>query len=387
MSSLSEGSAEPTRVASILDRLHSRLRRVTLSTAYVPEIDGLRFVAIGSVLLYHLTGTLMRTVGPREWGWFHDILRCGNIGVQLFFAISGFILAVPFLEAHLGSGRPMGLKRYYLRRLTRLEPPYLINLLLFFFILKPGLKDGLHHLGWSAVYAHGFAYHRFSTINFVAWSLEVEVQFYVLMPLIAWVFFRGRPWVRRTALIVLCMPFMLRQHQLYNIFPHGFALTDQIQFFVVGIILADVYVNEWRAKLGSQGLRGYAFDLMATVGWISIPAIMLVEHPAARFVVPVGIAVAYIGSLRGHLWRALFRNRWICVIGGMCYTIYLYHWMILQKTLGLFGGFPAIGYLANLLIVGPLLLAAVLVVSTLFFMAVERPFMAWRPRQGGGSSK
>ena len=59
------------------------------------------------------------------------VLEHGNYGVQLFFVISGFVLALPFASHYLCQTRAVSLRAYFLRRLTRLEPPYVLSMLLF----------------------------------------------------------------------------------------------------------------------------------------------------------------------------------------------------------------------------------------------------------------
>ncbi|MCP4378441.1 MAG: acyltransferase, partial [bacterium] len=184
--------------------------------------------------------------------------------------ISGFILAVPMLEDRLFGGKRVSPGRYYLRRLTRIEPPYLICMILLVLLgltTHPGAVDGRHLLA-SLFYVHGLFYDTFSTINFVAWSLEVEVQFYLLMPLIAWLFFRGdRPWIRRVLLGALCVPFMLGQSVSHDHFPHGLFLIDQIQFFVAGIIVADIHVCGLRNHGDRKGARRWWLDILGTLGF------------------------------------------------------------------------------------------------------------------------
>ena len=70
-----------------------RLRRITSSGDYIPEIDGLRFVAILSVVLYHLYGFLPNSGAGLP---LQPAVSHGYRGVNLFYVISGFVLALPF---------------------------------------------------------------------------------------------------------------------------------------------------------------------------------------------------------------------------------------------------------------------------------------------------
>ena len=116
-------------------KITKKLARETASNAFIAEIDGLRFIAIFSVIFYHLADFVRVKTGH---AWQENelslFLSHGYFGVPLFFAISGFVIALPFATKALSHEPAPSLKRYFLRRLTRLEPPYLINLLLVFFL-------------------------------------------------------------------------------------------------------------------------------------------------------------------------------------------------------------------------------------------------------------
>jgi peptidoglycan/LPS O-acetylase OafA/YrhL len=84
------------------------LRRVTSHGKWIPEIDGLRFVAIAATLLAHILGETFAR-GGHDFGSgvrlaVYGAMDRGGRGVKLFFAISGFILAQPFLKQHLLHG-------------------------------------------------------------------------------------------------------------------------------------------------------------------------------------------------------------------------------------------------------------------------------------------
>jgi peptidoglycan/LPS O-acetylase OafA/YrhL len=119
----------------------SQLSRVTTpGRAFIPQIDGLRFIAIMAVLAYHVRyiSSYHLHVSPQGWpvegDWVNDIFSTGNLGVQLFFALSGFILSLPFARWRLAGEKPVRLSDYYLRRVTRIEPPYLIHLAFLFLL-------------------------------------------------------------------------------------------------------------------------------------------------------------------------------------------------------------------------------------------------------------
>ena len=78
------------------------LRRITSGGKFIPEIDGLRFVAIASVVVSHVQFLLVeRSALAPSANWVFRAVNHGWRGVDLFFALSGFILALPFAAHHL----------------------------------------------------------------------------------------------------------------------------------------------------------------------------------------------------------------------------------------------------------------------------------------------
>ena len=188
------------------------LRRITSSGVYIPEIDGLRFLAIIPVVLIHAYGQVptlagLGTIDMDQQQGFFRLVGHGSYGIQLFFAISGFILALPFARKHLQAGREVKLGPYFLRRLTRLEPPYVLMLLLRAAALAVTAKLSgralVAHLLASIFYLHNIAYGVASKIEAVSWTLEIEVQFYCLAPLLTQIYRIPSNWLRRTLLAIL----------------------------------------------------------------------------------------------------------------------------------------------------------------------------------------
>ena len=160
-------------------------RRETSSNEFIPEIDGLRFLAIAMVVLFHLcqvisnnSASLEFTDYPVSGSTIPNILLFGYQGVQLFFVISGFVLAIPFMRFYLGiSNRKVLLREYFLRRLTRLEPPYIISLvglfLLAWYFGRNTIEVLVPSLFWSLFYLHNIAFPGdLPYISGVTWCLK-----------------------------------------------------------------------------------------------------------------------------------------------------------------------------------------------------------------------
>lgn len=308
-----------------------------------------------------------------------SLAYCGHFGVNLFFAISGFILALPFARKLLAGLPAPNWKNYYLRRVTRIEPPYVICLLLFYAYLAYESGRGAElfpNLLASLVYAHGLIFGQHSRVNAVTWSLEIEIQFYLLVPLLVGVFRLKHKRLRRLLLLALiAFGGWLSQ---YVIYPSGSArlalsLANFFHYFLVGFLLADLYLSGWL-----RGEKRGVFDLLTVVAGAAIVAV-LTAYGQFYFSLPLLILLLYIGFFRGRLSNALIDLRWIVIIGGMCYTFYLYHVPIVSEISWninqLFSATRPIvaDYLIQISIVCP----AVFVLCSLWFVLTEKPFMKW----------
>jgi peptidoglycan/LPS O-acetylase OafA/YrhL len=341
---------------------------------FVPQIDGLRFVAILAVVLYHVDGFIEAKVGGSGALW-HRILGEGAFGVPLFFAISGYILCRPFL-----GGRKVDLRRYFLRRFTRLEPPYIINLLLVFVlkvtVLALSARALFPHLLASMVYMHNLVYGGHSLVNGVTWSLEIEWQFYLLAPLLFLLVASSSP-ARRSLALLSCVV------AAGWLFSAGDDFGARLALSLVrysGFFLAGVWVAVLDDDRASWGRDGWQFDLVGLAASFAILSILL-EAPAADVLLPFLTALLLLAGLRGHLLHRALGWWPVYCIGAMCYTIYLYHFFVIS----LFGklwesqlAWPASPG-AVLLTFGSVSLLAVLAASLVPYLLIERPFMLWRP--------
>ena len=288
------------------------------------------------------------------------------------------VLSLPFAEAHFGLKPRPKLGSYYKRRVIRLEPPYLINLsvlLVAMLILKETRREGLaEHFLASAAYLHNFIYADHSWINTVAWSLEVEVQFYVLAPLFSCVFAIRNKGVRRGVLVAIMSISALLNERMRGTAPPAvyLSLAGYLHYFLVGFLLTDWYLIDRPLAPG----KDYRWDLLGAAAWAGI-GFGLIKVATPRYLLVPLILVACVAAFRGRLTNLLLRLSWLTTIGGMCYTIYLYHYAILTG-LGEWSwslnrpSWPFwVNYLCQLAILG----LPILVLSGILFALFERPFM------------
>lgn len=355
------------------------LRRITTSGAYVPEVDGLRFIAISSVLAYHiyrLAQMHMHNFAPpqnRAGVFAMAMIEHGAYGLPLFFAISGFLLGLPFARHYLAGAPRVEVRSYFMRRVTRLEPPYIVSLL----IRTGPVMMAKHmafgaialHLAASLVYMHILLFHQWPLIQLVAWSLEIEVQFYLLVPLLLPVLCHRNAVLRRSILVPLLFGMGVVQHYLFvQSFVFQYCILGWLQFFLTGVLLADIYLTELDRIPPS-----WMWDGASAFLWV---AFFNLGGYGMKVFGPAIIVVLFLGALKGKAFRWFYRAAPISIIGGMCYSLYLTHSLALQ---GLAWAFYKVAgtrasyshFVASEIVIFPFLI----LVGLVFFVCLERPCM------------
>ncbi len=354
-------------------------QRIKSGGRLIPEIEGLRFIAIFVVYLFHLVGDLVRH-SPAEFiraEVSNDLVRLNlvlTIAVPMFFVISGFVLGLPFAQSYRILGKSVSLKKYFWRRITRLAIPYLLSLILFFALKIAGGRGTAAGL-WpnllaSAFYVHNLVFARPSDINFVAWSLEVEIQFYILVPLLAGIFA-----IRAAVLrwLILVGGVLLATEVSKFTFGHArlqLSLLNYLQYFLVGFLLVELYLHNRERRLN------YLWDLawVGTVVWLGV---VMYGGDSSPWLAPWLIALLFLCGWLGPLTNRFLTNPWITTVGGMCYSIYLLHnygiaalGVLLEPLAGSHAPIE-LRLLFRVVLITPI----VLCVGALYFRWVERPCM------------
>ena len=309
----------------------------------VQELEGLRFLAIIPVVIQHCVERWYRNAYTPGISAFSDALinYClgGGVGVYLFYAISGFILPLPFAVKRM-NGQPMGsLKTYFMRRLTRLEPPYILVMLLLAIAAlamhKMSTAETLGYFFTGITYSSTLVYRHFNMLNPVIWSLEVEIQFYIIAPFITYLIFGIKDFAQRNLLItgsILLVIFIQEQTGISNgLNVLRYTILGQLQYFLVGLLMVNLYLQQ---KLQPRnGTRWW--DLAATLAIFSMVAFRWVTGYGKTVLFVAILSILFIGAFRSGAFNRFIKHPWIMAIGGMCYSIYLLHLAIAQASIEL----------------------------------------------------
>ncbi len=296
------------------------------SSRHIPELDGLRGIAIGLVLLFHF-----RNLTPATWidlVWL-KLSAAGWCGVDLFFVLSGFLITGILLDT---KGSPESLRSFYARRVLRIFPLY-YGFLALYFLLLPASPIVRENSGW---------YFFFLSNYFIAgrggfpdpvidatWSLAVEEQFYLLWPFL--IAALGRVELRRACWGVVVGAFLFRlawvistgsSLMAYVALP---ARMDSLAFGALAAIAVRDPLSDWE-RFSRKALPVLTILLAALFAWgCTYTGVHL--QTLGFSVLSAFFAVALLRALAtdGSHWTAFLRSRFLRMLGRYSFGIYLLH--------------------------------------------------------------
>lgn len=312
-------------------------------------LDGLRGIAVLLVLWYHVWEISWL---PAPWyQYFQFIPETGFIGVHLFFFLSGFVITYPFLRA-LDRGQPLPAWGHFAwRRFVKIVPSYVLSIAVAYAIGYAALQRG-NAAPWQELVTHLLFIHTwwastYGSINGVLWTLAVEVEFYVLFPLVWWCF-RRQPWITALAmfLIALAWRIALQQCCYATIFPQWAEnLPGYLDIFASGMLSAYIFVRFGHRVRAS---RWRSFSPLVAMAGIAMAALLLqnlyefrhVDQWQAVWQVKwrglFGLAfgtIAVASLCAPRWWELLLANPPLRFLAIISYNLYLYHQMIARELL------------------------------------------------------
>ncbi len=334
----------------------------------IPQLDALRGLAILLVIAWHYLANAEGVTPGSTLAYAQALLRLTWSGVDLFFVLSGFLIGGILIDNRMAANY---FRVFYLRRLYRIVPLYAVVLAAFYLLpLGAWLKDGAAPWWVYATFTQNFwmAQTGLFTPNFlnVTWSLAIEEQFYLTLPLII----RLTPPRRLPQVALACaVAAPLLRTALYLWHPNGAVAAYVLMPCRMDALMLGV-VGAWFVRNREGGDRLLYIVLGVTLLGVA-PLVVANQGIGSPVMSTIGyswIAVMYFSLviIAVRSARSIFRLSLLAYSGVLAYGLYLFH----QPVRGLLQDGPAgLDYLL------PVALAAVYVLAYLSWSYFEKPLI------------
>jgi peptidoglycan/LPS O-acetylase OafA/YrhL len=366
----------------------------------IPELDGLRGVAITLVIVMHYFTAAVMAYRPHPLAYLQIATRLSWSGVDLFFVLSGFLIGGILLDAR---GSANYFKVFYVRRACRILPVYLAfcgGIVFCYFFVFPSHRPLMDWLFGSPM--PWYSYSTFtqniwmSRLNYfgpaslsILWSLAVEEQFYLTLPaVIRFVRSPLLPYVLGAG--ILAAPafriwiILFRSHS--QIAPYVL-LPSRMDGLLLGVLVAYLFRKPgfWEAAYSRRKALWGLFAFLAA-------GLVYFTSTSSSFSTPTAsigydwLALFYLAALILALvdkqsWLArMLRWRWLMALGTIAYSAYLCHYVIYGLCMAYIRGH--VGGLDNLpdLLVTLFALGLVILFASLSWRYFEKPIVRWGHR-------
>ncbi len=379
------------------------MRGATTRTTFIAG-DPLRAVAALSVLTYHVAYFLVVV----KHGWFDaefgpvagPALASLHVGLFVFFVLSGYLITAPFVRAFV-AGQPLpSVGGYVRKRLLRIVPAFWF---VFTCVLLCWGRMGSSTAGIAAVYgfAQNYANPKISLVIGQAWTLDVEIAFYLLVPVATLVLARACTRVgirrRRHALFLALAVAATASIFLRALAPTGSgpaasawltSLPAMLFAFTPGIALATIETTRLPGRLRAGGSRLPALLLLAAGVTVLVAYAVRGQAVTPQFIDAEGALLAGVGTgllvaavlvlqwSTERCWR-LLDNRVMNWIGTRSYSLYLVHQPVIVAIVfnsALAGWWEGARFALFL----PIALGISLLFAAITYRYVERPCLRFR---------
>jgi peptidoglycan/LPS O-acetylase OafA/YrhL len=379
------------------------LARPAYTTRHLAALDGLRGIAILLVVWYHTWLISWLSADVTVFGKtfnFNVFPETGMTGVYLFFFISGFALFYPYAQTIFDGRPPQSVAMFAYRRLLKIVPSYYVGIALWIalgFASFTSFGDGARQIITHLLFIQTFWDDTYSGINGVLWSLSVEVQFYIIFPLLCWAFIR-RPFVVFFVTVIVANAYRFAVVHHPNVSHEIEQLPGAIDIFTSGMLAAWLF-RAIAARAPALANRKGLWTCVGVAGTAGI--IFALENIYAHrndtnwlltwniYGVPtLGLAFvpATVGSLFAFTaWQRVLGNPLLLALSFVSYNLYLWHqvlaqWLERQHLAGFVGTDPSITPAVRLLYFA-VSCGLGIAVAWVVTVCLEQPLLRRRPFQ------
>ena len=313
------------------------MRGTNTLVGYRPDIDGLRAVAVTSVLAFHA---------------FPEIFPGGFIGVDIFFVISGYLISSIIMESYFRG--EFGFREFYAKRILRIFPALILVLLTslvtgWYVLFAEEYKLLGKHVFAGGAFFSNFAFwfesgyfdkaSEFKPLLHL-WSLGVEEQFYIFWPLLLLFLLRLGRWFHACLALIFCAIITLAIFVSYQDLNQAFYSPLLRSWELLSGVMILVFVKrfEWARRLTENPSVRLVAMLVVLLGVFMLDSGS--KFPGFLAFIPVLPAFVLIsGGENSTDWISKFLNSRIALaIGVISYPLYLWHWPLLAFPRILSGG-------------------------------------------------
>jgi peptidoglycan/LPS O-acetylase OafA/YrhL len=355
--------------------------------------DALRGIAVLGVLVVHTHQNFSTTFGI-------SVLGLGQYGVQLFYIVSAFTLAMSI--RHRSHQETSPLRNYAIRRFFRIAPLFYTAVLIY--LLKPHILPSsstpidLSHARWpiqiwhvvaTVLFVNGWHYQSINLVVPGGWSVAVETNFYILLPVIL----RFATSLRRTIALVMAaivLNKVLSTSVYLFVVPHisradltgfgvfvGMWLPAQLPVFMIGLAMYWVIQRYPIPPTGSTPTRppliffaGLALSILSAS--CKMPTLV---NRIVSYHVWISCVLMFAALILAHRPYDVFVNRFTVFLGKISYGAYLLHFVVLHLLLWASRSWfePRFGFHPNFFLAFPFLVVGTMALATLSYRYVETP--------------
>jgi len=321
--------------------------------------------------------------------------------VAWFFALSGYLIAKPFLQALLAGNPLPSLREYTLRRIVRIVPAFWIAFTAFLLLVKP-LDATVGGAASHYLFIQNEVPGQTDAIFAPAWTLGIEAIFYVVLPLVCYGVARFRQRYSHgaliTAFVAAGVASFLWQSQVQR--TSEFAESPFGTFFlfapglVVCVVEDAIRTGKWKLPMNWADRNLSAFAVAVLAIWLVVIGNWSLNSVMSQLVVICSGTLLLVAAVASKPWRSM-PARVLTYVGVVSYGIYLWHWIVLSLLISHLHNISVVNNGLSWAVASAVVLALSLAVASVSWKAVEEPLIHWargsksRPRPqspNGGQS-